>query len=160
LDEEAKPMFIKIMQLADAGVMQLFIDCTRLSLEEIGVYQKRLDAGENPRDIKLALATEIVRMYHGEEAAQKAHQDWISEVSQKGIADDIQSLTVSSPLNLIETIFNADIVDSKGKARRLIAQGAVRVNNNRVEPETEEVTVQDGDILQVGKKHSFKLKLQ
>ena len=159
LDESPKSMFIKTMQLADAGVMQVFIDCTRLSLEEIDTYRKRLESGENPRDIKLALATEIVRMYHGEDAAKKAHDDWISEISQKAIADDIQSLDVNSQLNLIDTIVAAGVVDSKSKARRLVAQGAVRVNDARVEPETEEISVQNDDILQVGKKHSFKLKV-
>jgi len=161
LDESPKSMFIKTMQLADAGTLQVFVDCTRLPLEEIDVYRKRLESGENPRDIKLELATEIVRMYHGDEAAKKAHDDWISEVSQKALADDIQTLLVKNQrLDLIATIVEACEVDSKGKARRLIAQGAVRVNDTRVEPEVEEVTVQDGDILRVGKKHSFKLKLQ
>ena len=160
LDESAKSMFFKTMQLADPGVLQVFVDCTRLSLEEIDVYRKRLEAGDNPRDIKLVLATEIVRMYHGEEAAQKARQDWILEVSQKVVADDIESLTVTNPVNMIEVITSAGIVDSKGKARRLIAQGAVRVNDIRVEPDVEEVTASNGDILHVGKKYSFKLEVQ
>lgn len=160
LDESAKSMFIKTMQLADPGILQVFTDCTRLSLEEIDVYRKRLKAGENPRDVKIALATEIVRMYHGEEAAQKAQRDWISEVSQKSVADDIQTLTVQNPVNLIDIITGERIVDSKSKARRLIAQGAVRVNNIRVEPEVEEIVAANDDILRVGKKHSFKLEIQ
>lgn len=160
LDESAKSMFIKTMQLADPGILQVFTDCTRLSLEEIDVYRKRLNAGENPRDIKLALATEVVRMYHGEKAAQKAQQDWISEVSQKSVADDIKILTVVSPMNLIDVIISAGIADSKGKARRLIAQGAVRMNDIRIEPETEEVVAMNDSILRIGKKHSFKLDVQ
>lgn len=160
LDESAKSMFIKTMQLADPGILQVFTDCTRLSLEEIDIYRKRLKAGENPRDVKIALATEIVRMYHGEEAAQKAQRDWISEVSQKSVADDIQTLTVQNPVNLIDIITGERIVDSKSKARRLIAQGAVRVNNIRIEPEVEEIVAANDDILRVGKKHSFKLEIQ
>ena len=159
LDESAKSMFIKTMQLADPGILQVFIDCTRLSLDEIDVYRERLGAGENPRDIKLELATEVVRMYHGEEAAQKARQDWLSEVSQKAVADDIQSLTVSNPLNLIDVITGAGVTDSKSNARRLIMQGAVRLNDTRVEPDTEEIVAKDGDILRIGKKHSFKLEV-
>ena len=159
LDESAKSMFIKTMQLADPGILQVFIDCTRLSLDEIDVYRERLGAGENPRDIKLELATEVVRMYHGEEAAQKARQDWLSEVSQKAVADDIQSLTVSNPLNLIDVIAGAGATDSKSNARRLIMQGAVRLNDTRVESDTEEIVAKDGDILRIGKKHSFKLEV-
>lgn len=160
LDESAKSMFIKTMQLADPGILQVFTDCTRLSLEEIDTYRRRLKAGENPRDVKLALATEIVRMYHGEEAAQKAQQDWISEVSQKSVADDIKILTVVNPVNLIDVITDAGIVDSRGKARRLVVQGAVRFNDTRVEPETEEIVVTSDSVLRVGKKHSFKLKIK
>lgn len=160
LNESAKSMFIKTMQLADAGILQVFTDCTRLSLEEIDTYRRRLRAGENPRDVKLALATEIVRMYHGEEAAQKAQQDWISEVSQKSVADDIKILTVANPVNLIDVIADAGIVDSRGKARRLVVQGAVRINDTRVEPETEEIVVTSDSVLRVGKKHSFKLKIK
>lgn len=160
LNESAKSMFIKTMQLADAGILQVFTDCTRLSLEEIDTYRRRLKAGENPRDVKLALATEIVRMYHGEEAAQKAQQDWISEVSQKSVADDIKILTVANPVNLIDVIADAGIVDSRGKARRLVVQGAVRINDTRVEPETEEIVVTSDSVLRVGKKHSFKLKIK
>lgn len=160
LDESAKSMFIKTMQLADPGILQVFTDCTRLSLKEIDVYRQRLEAGENPRDIKIALATEIVRMYHGEAAAQKARQDWVAEVSQKSVADDIQTLTVQSPVNLVDIITSQGIVDSKGKARRLIAQGAVRVNDIRIEPETKEIVVVNNSIIRVGKKHSFKLKIQ
>lgn len=160
LDESAKSMFIKTMQLADPGILQVFTDCTRLSLEEIDTYRRRLKAGENPRDVKLALATEIVRMYHGEEAAQKAQQDWISEVSQKSVADDIKILTVVNPVNLIDVITDAGIVDSRGKARRLVVQGAVRINDTRVEPETEEIVVTSDSVLRVGKKHSFKLKIK
>lgn len=160
LDESAKSMFIKTMQLADPGILQVFTDCTRLSLEEIDTYRRRLKAGENPRDVKLALATEIVRMYHGEEAAQKAQQDWISEVSQKSVADDIKILTVANPVNLIDVIADAGIVDSRGKARRLVVQGAVRINDTRVEPETEEIVVTSDSVLRVGKKHSFKLKIK
>lgn len=160
LDESAKSMFIKTMQLADPGILQVFTDCTRLSLKEIDTYRRRLKAGENPRDVKLALATEIVRMYHGEEAAQKAQQDWISEVSQKSVADDIKILTVVNPVNLIDVITAAGIVDSRGKARRLVVQGAVRINDTRVEPETEEIVVTSDSVLRVGKKHSFKLKIK
>lgn len=159
LDESAKSMFIKTMQLADAGVMQVFVDCTRLSLEEIDTYRKRLESGENPRDVKLVLATEIVRMYHGEEAAQKAHDDWIAEVSQKGISEDIPELVVLANMNVIDSIVEAGIADSKGKARRLVLQGAVRINDHRIEPETVEVSVTSGDIFRVGKKHGFKLRV-
>lgn len=160
LDESAKLMFIKTMQLADPGILQVFTDCTRLSLKEIDVYRKRLEAGENPRDVKLALATEVVRMYHGEEASEKARQDWISEVSQKAVADDILSLTVTNPVNLIEVITSAGAADSKSNARRLVAQGAIRLNDTRIESDSEEIVAKDGDILRIGKKHSFKLKVK
>ena len=160
LNESAKSMFIKTMQLADPGILQVFTDCTRLSLEEVNTYRKRLSAGENPRDIKLALASEIVRMYHGEEAAQKAQLDWISEVSQGLVSSDIEILAIANPVDLIGVIISTGIADSRGGARRLIAQGAVRMNDDRIESGTETTVVTNGSILRIGKKHSFKLDIQ
>lgn len=157
LDESAKSMFVKIMQLPDPGVMQCFVDCTRLSMHEIEGYRTRLDNNENPRDIKLALAEEIVRMYHGEESAKQAHKDWISEISQKNLADEISPIAISAEsLTVLDYVMNTGVVESKNKARQLVAQGAIRLNENRLEDFDEVIQPSKGDILHIGKKHTFR----
>jgi len=157
LDESAKSMFVKIMQLPDAGVMQCFVDCTRLSLAEIDGYRTQLSEGANPRDVKLALAREIVRMYHGDEEADHAHATWLSEVSQKNIAEDIAQIPLpAESTSVVECVFATGVVPSKAQARRLIVQGAVRLNDNRLEDAEAPLKAQPGDILHIGKKHTFK----
>jgi tyrosyl-tRNA synthetase len=157
LDESAKSMFMKIMQLPDPGVMQCFVDCTRLSMREIEGYRTRLNNNENPRDIKLALAEEIVRMYHGKDAAKKAHEDWVSEVSEKNLADDISSIVIpTEQLTVLDHVMRVGVVESKSKARQLILQGAIRLNENRLEEFDSILQPADGDILHIGKKHAFR----
>ena len=157
LDEPAKSMFIKVMQLPDEGVIQCFIDCTRLPLPEIDTLQKRLSSGTNPRDIKLKLAEEIVRMYHGQSAALKAYKDWTEQVGEKKIADDVEELKIPSGIiNLVDCIMSVKAAESTSQARRLIAQGAVRLNDDRIEDLNTEIVLKDGDILHIGKKYTFK----
>jgi len=157
LDESAKSMFVKIMQLPDPGVMQCFVDCTRLSLDEIDTYKKQLNNGVNPRDVKLALAKEVVGMYHGEQEAARAFDNWLSEVSQKNIAEDIPSIPLpTEPVSVVECVFATGVVESKAQSRRLIAQGAIRLNEDRLEEADVPIAAQDGDILHIGKKHTFK----
>ena len=161
LDESAKSMFVKTMQLPDPGVMQCFVDCTRLTLQEIEEYRTRLANKENPRDIKLALAEEIVRMYHGDDEAKKAREDWISEVSEKNIADDVKSITIpAGPLTVLDHVMSVGVVESKSKARQLILQGAIRLNEDRLEDFDAVLSPVNGDILHIGKKHTFRFSEQ
>lgn len=158
LDLNAKDMFFKIMQLADAGIYQCFVDCTRLPMSEIAVIKNRLNDGENPRDIKKDLAREIVSMYHGASAAVDAEQQWVSEVSQKNLAKDIDVIQVDAHESIIDIIVRLGITKSRGEARRLIKQNAVKINDSKIS--SEDTPLANGDILRVGKKHTFKVVLR
>lgn len=151
-----KDMFFKIMQLPDPGIMQCFIDCTRLSAEEIAAKRHRLESGENPRDIKQELANEVVGMYHGATEAEIARSQWIEQVSQKNIGEDVPSITVRQDENLIELIGRIDLTKSKSQIRRLIEQDAVRVNGEKVM--SQDTLLKDGDILHIGKKQVYKIR--
>jgi len=158
LNEDPKSMFIKIMQLPDSGIMQCFVDCTRLPLTDIGEIQKRLKGGENPRDIKAELATEIVTMYHGKEAAEKAKIVWFSEVSNKQAPINIPDINFTKDDNLIDKLLELKIVDSKSNARRLIEEGAVKVNGSKVNLDNADEQLRDSSILTIGKKHTYTIK--
>ena len=158
LDLNAKDMFFKIMQLADAGIYQCFVDCTRLPMSEIAVIKNRLNDGENPRDIKKDLAREIVSMYHGASAAVDAEQQWVSEVSQKNLAKDIDVIQVDVHESIIDIIVRLGITKSRGEARRLIKQNAVKINDSKVS--SEDTPLANDDILRVGKKHTLKVVLR
>lgn len=163
LDLDAKDMYFKIMQLADAGIHQCFVDCTRLPMSDIAAIDKRLKAGENPRDIKKELAREVVTMYHGANEAAIAEEKWISEVSQKNLAEDIRTIQLGVSESVVDLIVRLSVVESRGEARRLIKQNAVRINDTKVTVDDGTLSdgsiLADGDILRIGKKYTFRIKL-
>lgn len=159
LDLSAKDMFFKTMTIPDPGVKQCFIDCTRLSLEQIEGIQQQLDNGENPRNIKLLLAEEIVTMYHGADEALTSKEAWINEVSEKKLADDILTIQLGEHETLIDFIVRLGVAPSRGAARRLILQGAVKINDEKVIPKAESIELADGQVICIGKKHAFKTRL-
>lgn len=125
LNESPTDMFGKVMALPDEGVVQVFIDCTRLSMDDIEVIKQRLAGGENPKDIKLELGVEIVRMYHDKDAAADAMTSWIAAFSEKGMPADIPSYPVDAGMTLIDALVKHALVTSKTDARRLFEQGAI-----------------------------------
>lgn len=127
-------------------------------MSEIAVIKNRLNDGENPRDIKKDLAREIVSMYHGASAAVDAEQQWVSEVSQKNLAKDIDIVQVDAHESIIDIIVRLGITKSRGEARRLIKQNAVKINDSKIS--SEDTPLANGDILRVGKKHTFKVVLR
>lgn len=158
LNESAKSMFFKIMQLPDPGVIQCFVDCTRLPLAEIDLLRQQLTNGVNPRDVKMQLAEEIVTMYHGSESAEKAKHDWVSEVSERKQSDDLPVLRLTAGNDLIAEIATLDIAKSNGAIRRLIQEGAVRINDQKVAADAyDQVQLKTDDVLAIGKKHSYRI---
>ena len=155
LNLNAKDMYFKIMQLADPGIHQCFVDCTRLPMNVVSSIKQRLDDGENPRDIKKELAREIVTMYHGVNKAIHAEEQWTSEVSQKNLTDDVRIIQLGVDESIIDLLVRLDIAKSRSRARRLIRQNAIKVNDTKI---TNDGILANGDILRVGKKHTFKIK--
>lgn len=125
LGSDANDMFGKTMALPDEAIIQVFVDCTRVPLDEIDAKRARLDAGENPKDLKLELALEIVRMYHGKDAAADAMTSWIAAFSQKGIPENIPAYPVTPGMTILDAIVHHGLVSSRTEARRLFEQGAV-----------------------------------
>jgi tyrosyl-tRNA synthetase len=152
-------MFFKTMMIPDPGIKQCFVDCTRLSLDEIKAIEQRLANGENPRDIKLLLAEEIVTMYHGAVEALSAKEAWINEVSERKLAEDILTIQLGVHETLIDFIVRLDAAPSRGAARRLLREGAIKIDNEKVGPEAEFLELNDSQIIRVGKKNSFKTRL-
>lgn len=125
LNASPDEMFGKTMALPDEAIIQVFTDCTRVPLEEIDAKRARLSAGENPRDLKLELALEIVRMYHDAEAAADAMTSWIGAFTEKGIPENVPAYPVTTDMTLLEAITHHGLASSRTEARRLFEQGAV-----------------------------------
>ena len=127
---------------------------TYLSLDEI----KNILEQENPRDAKMRLALEIVKIFYGEDAAQKAERHFIKTVQKKETPDDIDEIKIKAgeyaPLELLTLL---ELASSKNDAKRLIEQGAVKINNKILTDWREKIAVKDSDIIKVGKRRFIKL---
>jgi tyrosyl-tRNA synthetase len=159
LNEKPFEMFAGVMRLPDNSIAQAYIDCTRMSLEGIDAIKQRLKSRENPRDLKLELAHEIVKMYHTLEDANKARNKWLETVSGNKIADDVMVVELSSSnLTLIDLAVILDSTMSKSQARQLIDGGGMKLNGEKVSG-TDQVSLKQDTIVQLGKKRTYKISL-
>ncbi len=156
LNEPPQEMFGKVMALADAGIVQTFLDCTRLPVEEIVNIRQRFEKGENPKILKLELAHEIVKMYHGDKEADKALESFEKTFSKGGVPEDIQEVNILEDESLAEVLVKAGVIDSKTEWRRLINDGAIKLENDDkvTDPDFKPV---DKTILKIGKRRFVKI---
>ncbi len=148
-------MFGKLMSLRDESIVNYFTLLTRVDMSEVKDYETRLTKGENPRDIKIALAKEIVRMYHDEKAATQAEEYFIKTFSKKEVPDEMPEVEADG-MNIVDALVTSGVVTSKSDARRAIEQKGVRVNQEVIEDFS--ATLKKGDVVQKGKIHFFRVK--
>lgn len=157
LDETPNNMFGKTMAMPDEAIIQVFIDCTYLSMEEIKGLEKELKAGANPRDLKLRLAYEIVKMYHSEEEAAKAKEYFISTFAKKEMPTEMPEIT-PSVYEVTAVLVEAKMCKSKSEARQNIDQGGVKINEVKVEVKNYTAAVKSGDVVQKGSRFFVRIK--
>lgn len=148
-------MFGKIMSIPDSIVMKYYKLCTDLSPEKIEKIEERLASGVNPRDIKAELAREIVRMYHSEEAAIEAEGKFERVFRERGIPEDIGSYILKGKIWIVQLLQNVGFASTGGEARRLVTQGAVKIDGGVINDINYEV--KKGGVLKVGKRRFIKL---
>ena len=154
-------MFGKVMSIADGLIQKHFLLCTDLSWEEIRNIESL-----NPKDQKIRLAHEIVKLYHGsasspqagEKAAQAAEAEFVRVFSQGNVPTDIQEIVVDAhAMNLVELLMLAQMAVSKSEARRLVEQGGVRINEVKKTDPGETIAIDNGMLLQVGPRRFVKI---
>ena len=160
IDEEPKEMYGKAMSIPDELMMRYFMLVTDMSIEEQEDMEKRLESGElHPRDAKMQLARTIVRLYHGEEAALEAEEEFKRVFQQRALPTDIPECAMDAPTEPIfvpQFCTDAGLTASNGEARRSIKAGAFKVNGEKYTEEN--LTLEEGMIVQVGKRKFVKIK--
>lgn len=151
LNEDPKDMFGKLMSIPDSLILKYYELLTDENLDQI----KHDLSVQNPRDVKLRLAKEITKEYHGAEAAQKAHDEFINVVSNKGLPEDIPEITGAVGKNILELLVELDFAASKGDAKRLIQGGGVKIDGEKLDDFN--YTVSKGVLLQAGKRKFAKI---
>ena len=143
-------MFGSIMALPDSFILPLYKGCTRVPIEEINTFDLK---GVNARDLKLRLAEEIVSMFWGKSSAKKAHQEYINQFQKKEVPEHAEKIKINRPALLLD-IVTEYAASSKADAKRKFKQGAVSLDNNKINDIS--YTIEDSEeyILRVGR-HIF-----
>ncbi|GBD00150.1 Tyrosine--tRNA ligase [bacterium HR17] len=153
--EPPEEMFGKVMRIPDELMRQWFILCTDVPEREVDA----LLAG-HPMDAKKRLAWEIVRLYHGEDAADKAQAAFARVFQQRELPSEPPTVEVPAEWQtaaIADLLVALKLLPSKNEAKRLIVKGAVELNGERITDWRQVVTVRTGDIVRVGKRKFAKL---
>lgn len=157
LDDSAGEKFGKLMALNDEGIIEYLTHCSDMPLDEVGLLAKKLIGGANPRDIKLIMAQTIVAELHGKTEADKAKAAWVDQFSKGNQPDEIKEFKFSgAEIPTAQLLVEAKMAASLSEARRLLDQGGVKLNGNKVASNF--LSLKSGDILQVGKRKFVKIK--
>lgn len=158
LTDEPNDMFGKVMSINDDLIIKYFTLATRVPITQVKDYEKQLKAGANPRDIKAKLAKEIVRIYHGEKLASMAEEAFNKQFKNKELPDDIAEIKIKpGSWKIDDLLVELKLVASKSEARRMIEQGAVKVDGQKI-IDLKEISVETRMVLQVGKRKFAKIK--
>lgn len=147
-------MYGKLMTLKDEFIIKYFTILTRVPMATIEEYKESLANGENPRNIKMKLAFEIVRFYHQEDEARKAEEYFVHTFTNKQIPEEMGEFAPKD-YNIVLILIESNIATSKTEARRLIEDGSVKINNETVTDV--QYTVEKNSILQKGKRVFVKI---
>jgi tyrosyl-tRNA synthetase len=160
LDEPPEDKYGKTMSIPDAAMRNWFELVTRWKPERIEALLDAIDRGNlHPMDAKKQLAWEIVSIFDGDEAADEAAAHF-ERVHQKGqLPEDMPSYPIREPENVVDIIAAADLARSKSQARRLVQQGAVRTDGERITDIGTDIELEEGEevVLQVGKRRFVRL---
>lgn len=157
ISESANSQFGKIMSIPDSLIEEYFNLCTTLSDSEIKKLVDQMESGTNPRDIKEKLGLEIVTMYHGKAAAEKAANEFRNVFANKELPTNIPKVKISGNYELPVLMLELRSCDSNSEARRLIVQGAVKVDGVKIIDPKSEISTYKGMIVQIGKKKYYEI---
>ncbi|VEB37796.1 tyrosyl-tRNA synthetase [Legionella sainthelensi] len=162
INEPAAEMFGKIMSISDE-LMWRYINLLSFKTgSEIASLRNSVIQGANPRDIKIDFAKEIVTRFHDQQQAEKAHIEFIERFQKGVIPEDLeeQIITLQNSLSLAQLLKQANLTQSTSESMRLIKQGAVKIDGNKIEDPGLELALGQTYIIQVGKRRIAKLRLQ
>lgn len=162
INEPANEIFGKVMSIPDDLIYKYFVLATSVPQNELVEIKNKLDdPSENPALLKRKLARSIIKEYYTENAAAEAEQEFDRIFKNKKDPTEIEEvvLTVDNPVWVVKLLSTAGMIDSNGEGRRLIRQGAVSINGEKITDENGEVSIDSGTVLKVGKRKFKKIIL-
>jgi tyrosyl-tRNA synthetase len=163
IDEAPGVMFGKIMSISDPLMLRYFELLTDIAPGELARLKEDLaQGGKHPRQVKEELALELVARYHGKEAALEAAREFTRIFREKGLPEEIEEVTLEAPgskLWLPKAMVDAGLAAGTSEARRLITQGGVQVDGEKVTDANLELAVGKSYLLKVGKRRFKRVTL-
>ncbi|CAN5122036.1 tyrosine--tRNA ligase [soil metagenome] len=161
IDEEPSEMFGKIMSISDALMWKYYELLTDLSVDEINALHFKCESDAmNPRDAKVSLAKNIIEDFHSAEAADEAEQSFVNQFSKGQMPDEIDEISAASQTyKIVDLLAQTNLTASKGEAKRLIEQGGVKIDGEKISNTSAEIEVDKGKsfVVQVGKRKFLKV---
>ena len=150
-------MYGKVMSIPDSAIVVYFELSTRYTPAQIDEIKAKLADGINPRDVKMELAREIVSIFHDVAGAQRAERDFITRFQKGDVPDDIAEFKVVGSRNIADVIVAAGFAKSKGDAKRLVEQGGVSLDGEKVSDWKLDIDLSQPRVLKSGKRNFARL---
>ncbi|RJQ59624.1 MAG: tyrosine--tRNA ligase [Stygiobacter sp.] len=161
INEPAKEIYGKTLSIPDNMIYAYFELATNVTKDElISIKNELADPSTNPRNVKRTLARKLVEMYHSAQAAVDAETEFDNIFVKKGLPDEIPELVIDPELkeiDILELIVKVNFAPSKGEARRLVQQGGVTIDGNKISDAKDIIKLDHDMILKVGKRNFIKL---
>lgn len=145
-------MFGKLMSVSDELMWRYFELLSFRPMDEVEALKQAIEGGANPRDAKVSLAKEMVARFHNEEAAEQAEQNFVNRFRKGAIPDEMPEVTIEGEIAIANLLKEAKLVNSTSDAMRMIRQGAVKIDGEKVEDTKLQITAGLKAVYQVGKR--------
>lgn len=162
ITDEPDEMFGKVMSISDELMWRYYEVLSFRKLDDIESLRSRVAAGGNPRDAKFELAMELVERFHDQKAAEAARKEFVARFQKGALPDKIKEVSISSQggsLGIAHLLKEAGLVSSTSEAFRMIKQGAVKIDGERIEDKSLQVSAGSTSVYQVGKRRFSRVSL-
>jgi tyrosyl-tRNA synthetase len=158
--DEPKNVYGKVMSIPDTLMMKYYRLLSDIDKTELDTLEKGLaDGSVNPRDCKMRLGREMVKLLYNEEKATEAEAEFVKVFQKKDVPTEIPGLKLETDTVKLADLLVLSGVSSKSEAKRLIKQGGVKINDVKFEDPFEAIKLNAGDILRIGKRRFYKIEL-
>lgn len=157
INEPANSIFGKVMSIPDTLIIPYFELCTTLSQRDIQNYKHLIAEGENPKNIKIKLAQEIVTLYHSKEKALEAKEEFENVFVKKELPKEMKEIKLAGNFKPIALLIATGAVTTNSEARRLVTQGALKIDQEKISDPDSEIAVRKNMTISVGKKRFYRV---
>ncbi len=162
INDAPNDMFGKIMSISDDLMWRYFELLSFRPLTEIADFKNEIAAGKNPRDVKFLLAEEIIARFHSDEAATVAREAFIAQFAKNRIPDDIPECVLNAGTDgiaIANVLKTAGLCSSTSDAMRMVQQGAVKMDGEKVSDRSMVICVGTNAVFQVGKRKFARVRI-